>query len=206
MLRDFKRYFVLVLPFIWMNSRCIVAGLTALFITLLDVLVVSVTPYLFSLLIRHYQTLSPTHLIGLIVTIAGCWFLKVTAKRFRSLFFFPVINQAIRTVRLRLITHYHHIARQESINYQSHEILSAATRISMSVRATMKIVFISLIPAFLKLTSCIVALYYFWDYSWFHLILNREFEKGECEQSGLLVPGFLVQAFPVFLKKQELLK
>jgi len=153
-----------------MNFRCVIASLTALFITLLDVLVVSVTPYLFSLLIRHYHTLSTTYLIGLVMTIATCWFLKVTAKRFRSLFFFPVINQAIRTVRLRLITHYHRTTRQESINYQSHEILSAATRISMSVRATMKIVFISLLPAFLKLASCIAALYYFWDYSWLFLL------------------------------------
>ena len=151
-----KQYFSLVIPFLWKDRSCTLSTLTTFLLTLLDAMVVPLAPWLWSQLLRHYQDdYLPSGLtIGwLTALLTLCWLLSKTLKRLRGMVFFHVVNEAIRTIRLKLITHFHHIALRGGLKYNNAEILSASTRVSLSLRFCLRTAFLSFIPTIFKLIT-----------------------------------------------------
>ena len=158
-----RQYFSLVIPFLWRDRACTLSTLTTFLLTVVDAMVVPLSPWLWSQLVRHYQEDSLPYGLSigwLTALLIVCWLLSKTLKRLRDIVFFHVVNQAIRTIRLKLITHFHHIALRGGRRYNNAEILSASTRVSLSLRFCLRTAFLSFIPTTFKLITSAAAMQY----------------------------------------------
>lgn len=174
-LKILRQYFTLVIPFLWKDVYCFFSTLITILLTLIDAMVVPLAPWLFSELIRHYREDSLSYIWGLnvwgvTVLLTICWLLSKTIKRMRGIVFFHVVNQAIRTIRLRLITHFHHIALRGGLKYNTGEIISASTRVSLSLRFCLRTAFLSFTPTIFKLITSAIAMQYAFSGSKYFLV------------------------------------
>lgn len=169
-LKILKDYFTLVLPFLWKDRRCFLSTVATFLLTVIGSFAIPISPWLFSEVIRCYQEENMIYLWFVTVLLAICWLLTKTVKRLRSIVFFHVVNEAIRTIRLRLITHFHHITLRGGPKYDTSEVLSASTRVSLSIRFCLRSAFLSFIPTLFTLITSAVAMQYVFPGSKYFLI------------------------------------
>ena len=157
MLSLLRRYFTLLLPFLWNSRRNRLATLATGLLTAVDTLAATAAPWLFSEIVKAYDMPEKSAMLPLIIGVTTCWLLTKATGRLRNVVFFQVVNQAIRDIRFRLITHLHQTT--EGAKYSPTEMLSASTRVSICTRGVMRVSIVNIFPAMLKLGSLSLALY-----------------------------------------------
>lgn len=190
-----RQYFRLVFPFLLKDWRSVISSIFTAFLTIVDAVAVPLTPWFFGELLKpyfkgegHKMYVLPSFLrkIGnylpisfeehaqyasvLVILLVICWFLSKTIKRLRSMVFFYVINDAIRTIRLRLVTHFHRASLQSGQIYDPEEVLSASTRVSMSLRFCLRKAFLSFMPTVFQFMVTILMMYCVWGGSIFFVL------------------------------------
>ena len=154
MVKILRQYFTLLLPFLWKDRRAVLTTLVTMILTGIDVLIVPLAPWLFSEIISRYPHDTWTSLQTLVFLLIVCRLLIKTIKKVRGIIFFYIVNSAIAKIKLAVISHFHAISLQKGDKYNPSEVLSASTRVSMSVRFCLRVTFLDIIPRFLKLLAC----------------------------------------------------
>ena len=153
-----KRTFILVVPFLWKNRASRIATLTTLGIVLCNTLAHTASPWLFGQLIQYYATLDLVYVLLLIALLVFCWGTIFALNQWREVVFFRVINQAIRDIRMQVIMQLHKVPLSAWETYGVPEIISANTRVSMSLRNFMRVSFVTILPALFKIGTFSVAM------------------------------------------------
>lgn len=146
-----KQTSTLLLPFLWKDRKRTFSTLFTIFHIGLDAATATAIPWFFSQLVKHCTDEQYYYPMALVLGLMGYWTLQQTTKHIRSIVFFNVINEAIKDIRLKLIMKFHQTPLNEQETYQSAEIISASTRVSMSTRGFMGVSFLTIFPALLKL-------------------------------------------------------
>jgi len=165
--RLLKKVFLLVFPFLWKKKRARVATFVTVSLIGLHTLVHAVTPWLLGYLLRQYQKLAMPALLGLVALLLLCWYAGGALGHLRAIFFFPVINQAIRNIRMRVVMQLHRSSIQTWEKYDITEILSASTRISQSLRGFMNISFVNILPAVINIGVFSIAMWHTHRATWY---------------------------------------
>ena len=165
-----KKYVALVLPFLFKNKKSLASTLATLLLIGVDTCVVAAIPWIWGELISHYDASYGSYAWVLTGALATCWLLNKTVSKLGNIIFYYVINQAVRSIRLRLVTHFHHISSHGEEVYEPSEVLSASTRVSTSVRFCLQTLFLGLLPVLLKLGSLSLSMYTTFDKSSYFLV------------------------------------
>lgn len=163
----FVKVFRLLMPFLWKDKASRVATITTLGIILANTLFQTAVPQLFGYLLAHYQVLTLANTLFTIALLAFCWYAAAILPSLLKVTLFSVINQAIRDVRLRIITHLHQVPLQTWEQYSKPEVISASTRVSFSVRNFMGASFLEVFPAFVTLIISSIALLHLNRHIWY---------------------------------------
>ena len=155
-----KRFFALIVPFLWHAKTSRVATTITLSIVLANTLAQTITPWLFGHLLKNYQTLGTTAVMLIVTGLLLCWYAHGTLGHLHAIVFFPVINRAVRAIRMRIIMKLHQVPLQSWERYGVTEIFSASTRVSQSIRSFMDVSFVNIIPALLKIGAFSVAMFH----------------------------------------------
>jgi ABC-type multidrug transport system fused ATPase/permease subunit len=145
-----KRFFSLIVPFLWHTKASRVATTITLSIVLVNTLVQTITPWLFGHLLKHCLALNTTAVILIVTLLLLCWYAHGTLGHLHAIVFFSVINRAIRTIRMRVIMQLHQTPLQSWEEYGVTEIISASARVSQSIRSFMGTTFVKSLPALVK--------------------------------------------------------
>lgn len=153
-----QRAFLLVFPFLWKDKSSQVATTTTLLIILISTLAHTAAPWLFGQLIKFYNNPHPIYVVLITTLLIICWGINTTLSQLRRIIFFKVINQAIRDIRMQVIMQLHKAPLAAWEGYGAIEIVSANTRVSMSVRNFMHTSFVAILPALFKIGTCSMAM------------------------------------------------
>lgn len=167
----FAKTFRLLVPFLWKNRASRIATVTTIGLTLTDTLAHIVELRLFGYIFDHCKEFSLSSTLTFIALLIFLWHACTTLPYFRQVSFFPVLNQAARDIRLRVVTHLHQVPIQTWENYNKPEIISASTRVSQSVRDFMEALFVEIIPALVTLVTSSIALLHFNYQIWYFPLL-----------------------------------
>jgi ABC-type branched-subunit amino acid transport system ATPase component len=167
MRKQLQQVFFLVFPFLWKDKATRLATISTLGIVLLNTLAQTITPWLFGYLLKHYQTLKSTSLLLTVTFLLLCWYAHRTLGHLRAIVFFPVINRAIRDIRMRVVIKLHQAPLQSWERYGITEILSASTRVSQSIRSFMGVSFVNILPALFKIGAFSVAMFHVHRSTWY---------------------------------------
>jgi ABC-type multidrug transport system fused ATPase/permease subunit len=167
MRKQFQRVFFLVFPFLWKDKAARLATISTLGIILLNTLAQTPTPWLFGYLLKHYQALERTSLLLIVMLLLLCWYAHRTLGHLRAIVFFPVINRAIRDIRIRVVMKLHQTPLSSWERYGVTEILSASTRVAQSIRGFMDISFVNILPALFKIGAFSVAMFHVHHSTWY---------------------------------------
>ncbi len=171
MLTLIKRVFTLLIPFLWKGSSSRVATLTTLAIILVNTLAHTAAPWLLGQLLKYYNELELARVLLIVALLALCWCARIVLNQLREIVFFRVINQAIRDIRMQVIMHLHKVPLKSWEAYGVTEVISANTRVSMSIRHFMSISFVTIIPAIFKIGAFSVAMFHVNRCTWYFLPL-----------------------------------
>ena len=163
----FRQAFLLVFPFLWKDKVVRLATISTLGIILLNTLAQTTTPWLFGYLLKHYQALERTSLLLIVTLLLLCWYAHRILDPLRAIVFFPVINRAIRDIRMRVVMKLHQAPLQSWERYGITEILSASTRVSQSIRSFMGVSFVNILPALFKIGAFSVAMFHVHRSTWY---------------------------------------
>ncbi len=163
----FQQILFLVFPFLWRDKFTRLATISTLGIILLNTLAQTTTPWLFGYLLKHYQALERTSLLLIVTLLLLCWYANRTLDHLRSIVFFPVINRAIRDIRMRVVMKLHQAPLQSWEKYGVTEILSASTRVSQSIRSFMGVSFVNILPALFKIGAFSIAMFHVHHSTWY---------------------------------------
>jgi ABC-type multidrug transport system fused ATPase/permease subunit len=148
-----QHVFFLVFPFLWKDKTARLATISTLGIILLNTLAQTITPWLLGYLLKHYQTLPRASLLLTVALLLLCWYIHRMLGHLRAIVFFPIINRAIRDIRMRVVMKLHQAPLQSWEQYGVTEILSASTRVSQSIRSFMSVSFVNILPALFKMCN-----------------------------------------------------
>lgn len=191
MYRQLKQTFSLVWPFLWKSGATRRATCYSIIIILLNTLAHTATFWLFGYLLKHYKTLRIETTIATIAVWILCWCASTALTHVREITFFRVINQAIRDIRLRVITQLHQTPLQAWAHYGVTEIIGANARVSQSIRSFMGIIFIRLLPALVKTVTFSIAMLHVNRSTWYFL------------PSVLLTYGYVYVGIRSFLRSRS---
>lgn len=166
-----KRFFALVVPFLWRTSACRVATITTMGILLINTLAQTASPWLLGYLLKHYHALDLSVVLLTIALLVLCWCTGKTLDQLRTIVFFRVINRAIRDIRLRVVMQLHQVPLQAWEHYGITDIISADTRVSQSIRSFMRISFVHIFPAFVKIGTFSIAMLHVHHSTWYFPLL-----------------------------------
>ncbi len=167
MYKLFQQTFRLVLPFLWRDRATRIATIGTIGIMLLNTLVRTATPWLFGDLLKQYQSLDIATLSCTVTLLLLFWYASGALNHLRAIAFFPVINNAIRDIRMRVVMQLHQAPIPSWEQYGITEILSASTRISQSLRNFMNISFINILPALFNIGSFSIAMLHVCQSTWY---------------------------------------
>ncbi|MEM7055513.1 MAG: ABC transporter ATP-binding protein [Bacteroidota bacterium] len=153
-----QRAFLLVFPFLWKDKSSKVATATTLLIILISTLAHTAAPWLFGQLIKFYNNSNPAYVSLITTLLILCWGIRLTLSQLRHIVFFKVVNQAIRDIRMQVIMQLHRVPLEAWEGYGTIEIISANTRVSMSIRNFMHISFVAILPALFKISTFSIAM------------------------------------------------
>jgi len=166
-----RRTFLLVVPFLWKDSASRVATALTVGLVLLNTLAHAAAPWLLGYLLKHCTTLPLPQVLLLVGLLILAWCASIVLDRPRELVFFRIVNQAIRTIRLRVIMQLHQVPLKSWEGYGVTEIVSANTRVGMSLRHFMRITFITLLPGLLKIGAFSIAMVQVHPCTWYFPLL-----------------------------------
>ncbi|MEL6607005.1 MAG: ABC transporter transmembrane domain-containing protein, partial [Bacteroidota bacterium] len=167
----FIKTFHLLAPFLWKSKTSRVATSTTIGLTLADTLAHIFELWLLGYLFQHCKEFSLINTLALVALLIFFWHACITLPHLLKISFFPVLNQAARDIRLRVVTHLHQVPLQTWENYNKPEIISASTRVSQSVRDFMEALFVQILPALVTLVTSSVALLQFNRSIWYFPLL-----------------------------------
>ncbi|XWN34852.1 MAG: ABC transporter ATP-binding protein [Roseivirga sp.] len=186
-----QRTFLLVVPFLWKDRASRVATAITVGIVLLNTLAYAAAPWLLGYLLKHYHDL-PLNTVLLVVGLLLCaWCASIVLDRPREIIFFHIVNQAIRDIRLRVIMQLHQVPLKAWEHYGVTEIVSANTRVGMSIRHFMRITFVTILPALLKIGAFSVTMLQVHRCTWYFPPLV------------LLTYGYVYRALRSFLQSRR---
>lgn len=162
-----KKFFLLVLPFLWKDKTARVATILTVGLTGMHTLAHTIAPWLLGNLIKQYAQLDIITLLLTGTLLLCCWYAGEVLHHFRAIAFFPVINHAIRDIRMRVIMHLHQSPIQSWKSYGITEILSANTRVSQSLRNFMHISFIKVFPSLINIGAFSMAMWHVHHSTWY---------------------------------------
>jgi ABC-type multidrug transport system fused ATPase/permease subunit len=163
----FRQAFFLVFPFLWKSREVRLATMSTLGIMLLNTLAQTTAPWLFGHLLKHYQELSTATILLRTTLLLLCWYAHGTLGHLRAIVFFPVINRAIRNIRMRVVMKLHQVPLQSWEAYGVTEILSASTRVAQSVQSFMDISFVNIFPALFNISAFSIAMFHMHHGTWY---------------------------------------
>ncbi|HAN49522.1 MAG TPA: hypothetical protein DCQ08_00520 [Amoebophilaceae bacterium] len=163
----FQQAFFLVFPFLWKEKVVRLATICTLGTILLNTLAQTTAPWLFGYLLKHYLELGTMIVLLVVTLLLLCWYAHGTLGHLQAIFFFPVINRAIRDIRMRVVMKLHQTPLQSWERYGVTEILSASTRVSQSIRGFMDISFVNILPALFKIGAFSVAMFHVHHSTWY---------------------------------------
>lgn len=166
-----KKTFWLFLPHIFKTKGHLYRLLLALGIILLDIAAASLVPYFSKSVVDGLSFSLSQTLISGIVLLGFFWTLEKIAIHLQEIVFFPVVNLAIRDITEQVVRHIHQISMESYQKLSMPEIISAIKRISLASRSFIKIVFLMLIPTFIKLCLAVIVTFHF-GYSGIYLVLG----------------------------------
>lgn len=167
MITLFVRASRLLIPFLWENRASRLATFATTLIIVANTLVAVVMPQLLEYLLADYQILTSVQASLTVVALALCWHASNTLPHLFQITLFRVMNQAVRGVRLRVITHLHQVSLQTRNQYGHLAIISATTRVSFSTRNFMRASFLGVFPAFVTLFSIAGTFMHFYAKLWY---------------------------------------
>jgi ABC-type multidrug transport system fused ATPase/permease subunit len=141
--------------------------MSTLGIVLLNTLAQTAAPWLFGHLLKHYQELGTAPILLRIALLLLCWYAHGTLGHLRAIVFFPVINRAIRNIRMRVVMKLHQVPLQSWEAYGVTEILSASTRVAQSVQSFMDISFVNIFPALFNIGVFSIAMLHVHHSTWY---------------------------------------
>jgi ABC-type bacteriocin/lantibiotic exporter with double-glycine peptidase domain len=148
-----KQIFWFLLPFLYNTSRTRKWLALTLSILGADIAAATIGPILLKRLADSYNEFN---LFWIIVTLSCfmlCWVVQLAAPYGRDIFFFGIMNNAIRDIKFKLIRHIHSIFLDDLAGYKLQEIISSVKRVSVSVRTFMRVSFISVFPDIAKIIT-----------------------------------------------------
>ncbi|MEM9416896.1 MAG: ABC transporter ATP-binding protein [Bacteroidota bacterium] len=163
----FVKVFRLLVPFLWKDRTSRLATITTLVVILANTLVYTAAPWLWGYLLKHYEAFSLTDNLLTVALIVLCWNACMTLPHLIEVFFFPVINQATRDIRLRVVTNLHQVPIQTWEHYTQPEVISATTRVSQSVRDFMGASFVQIFPTLITFATSSLALLHLNRNTWY---------------------------------------
>jgi ABC-type multidrug transport system fused ATPase/permease subunit len=163
----FQQAFSLVFPCLWKSRAARLATISTLGIVLFNTLAQTTAPWLFGHLLKHYQELGTMATLLRVMILLLCWYAHGTLDHLRAIVFFPVINRAIRNIRMRVVMKLHQVPLQAWETYGVTEVLSASTRVSQSVQSFMGISFVNIFPALFNVGAFSVAMFHVHRSTWY---------------------------------------
>jgi ABC-type multidrug transport system fused ATPase/permease subunit len=162
-----QQAFFLVSPFLWKDKVVRLATICTIGIILLNTLAQTTAPWLFGYLLKHYLALGTIVVLLIVTLLLLCWYVHGTLGHLQAIVFFPVINRAIRDIRMRVVMNLHQTPLQSWERYGVTEILSASTRVSQSIRGFMDISFVNILPSLFKIGVFSVAMFHVHHSTWY---------------------------------------
>jgi len=149
----------LLLPYLWDSKQARFATCLTLVLVGIDIGVTTYAPYIWKNIISTNIHAKPaTWFLGNTMLLFVLRFLIKNLRNLKEISFFPVINQAVKEIRLKTIFKTHIVSLRQLEKYTVQEIISATSRISQSVRGFMRVSFISIFPSTAKIISLSIAL------------------------------------------------
>lgn len=148
---SFKKTFLLFIPNIFKNKRSGYCALVAIVLILIDIVIASLLLPYYSQKIANSFSVSLLESLGLSIMVFGClWTLEKIIAHLQEIIFFPAINHNIQKIAYRVVESIHQIPLALYQNLSIPEVVNAIRRISQSARAFIKICFLLIIPAAIK--------------------------------------------------------
>ncbi len=148
-----KQIFIFLLPFLWNTSKTRKWLYLTLLILGADIAAASAGPILLKKVVDGYSNFTLAKVIIIFSGFMLCWLTQIAAPYGRDIFFFGIMNNAIRDIKFKLIHHIHSISLDNLAEYKLQEIISAVKRISASVRNFMRVSFITVFPDMFKIIT-----------------------------------------------------
>lgn len=167
MYRLLQQAFSLVFPFLWKDRAVRLATIATLGIILLNTLAQTTTPWLFGYLLQHYLALDTMVVLLIVILLVLCWYAHDTLGHLQAIVFFPVINRAIRDIRMHVVMQLHQTPLSSWEGYGVTDILSASTRVAQSIRGFMDVSFVNILPALFKIGAFSVAMFHVHHSTWY---------------------------------------
>jgi ABC-type bacteriocin/lantibiotic exporter with double-glycine peptidase domain len=153
-----KKFISMLVPFLWSDKDSIKVLIISSLLITLEVIAVTFVPWMFGKLIEVYDKIDLIYIAILVACLIITLILEKNLKILRNLFFFKIINKAIKHIRLDLILHLHKIPIDKWHEYSVSEILSITNRISTTIRNFFTISFFNVISAVLQIISLSIAM------------------------------------------------
>lgn len=143
-----------LLPFLWKDAAALLRTAVTLGLLLVGTALATSIPLMQKWIVDEGLTRSSVALLAGAVFLYGLfWGIRYALPHLYQILFFPVVNEAIRTLHARVVVHQLH-GNEDSPT--TGEILSAIKRISLSLRLFFKYVVVDALPTLLSAIAAIV--------------------------------------------------
>jgi ATP-binding cassette subfamily B protein len=115
-------------------------------------------PYMLKEVVESVSTHKVMPSAIIIACTAGLYFINSSIDYLQDIYFFPIINNAVRNITYRTLRHVHQMPFISYIELPVGEIISAIKRISQSARFFYRYCYLSLIPNVLKIVTTMMLL------------------------------------------------
>ena len=157
---SFKKTFALFSPHhLFKSSRYRGRLYFTLFLVLLDIVASIYIPFTSKEIVN---SLNHNILNGIWMTfilLGFFWIMEKVLSHLQDIIFFPIINDSIRDLSYKVVTHIHQIPLNDYQALSMPEVINCIRRISISARAFFKILLILFIPSIIKLSLATVIIF-----------------------------------------------
>ena len=152
----FKKTFLLFIPhYIFRSASARIRWFFAAAFILVDVGAATLVPYSTKIIVESLS-ITINHSVWIALGFLGFfWILEKTVSHIQEIIFFPAINQTIRNLSYNLVNHLHQISLPDYKKLSIPEVINCIRRISLCARSFIKVVFLLIIPTFLKLSIAV---------------------------------------------------
>lgn len=166
-----RQAFSLILPFLWQNRTLRKATIYTVVIMILHIMAHTATPWLLGCLLKQYQVMELPPLLGIVSLLLLCGYIGRAFIPLRNIVFAPVVNRAIRDIRMRVVMKLHQTPMQDWEQYGVAEIITANSRVYQSLRCFMNISLINVLPAWVNISFLTLASWKICPHTWYFTLL-----------------------------------